>query len=68
MENEKYDIITGERLLRDVREVTITYQGHSKIFPMPGWYPDNNNEGTFTDEDMKTYDRALNQLKAETDN
>jgi len=68
MENVKYDIITGEKLIRDVRDVTITYQGHSKTFPMPGWYPEDNNEGTFTDEDMKTYDRALNQLKAEAEN
>ena len=68
MENVKYDVETGEKLVRDVREVTITYQGYSKTFPMPGWYPEDNDEGTFTDEDMKTYDRALNQLKAEAEN
>ncbi|WP_027397740.1 type II toxin-antitoxin system MqsA family antitoxin [Anaerovibrio lipolyticus] len=68
MENVKYDVETGEKLIRDVREVTITYQGYSKTFPMPGWYPEGNDEGTFTDDDMKTYDRALNQLKAEAEN
>ena len=68
METIKYDAETGEQLIRDVRNITITYQGHSKTFPMPGWYPRDNNEGTFTDEDMKTYDRALNQLKAEAEN
>ena len=64
----KNDAGTGEQLMRDVRNITITYQGHNKTFPMPGWYPTNNDEGTFTDEDMKAYDRALNQLKAETEN
>ncbi len=68
METIKYDAETGEQLMRDVRNITITYQGHNKTFPMPGWYPRDNNEGTFTDEDMKTYDRALNQLKAEAEN
>ena len=68
METIKYDAETGEQLMRDVRNITITYQGHNKTFPMPGWYPRDNDEGTFTDEDMKTYDRALNQLKAEAEN
>lgn len=68
METVKYDIETGEKLIRDTRNITITYQGHSKTFPMPGWYPENNDEGTFTQEDMKAYDRALNQLKAEAEN
>ena len=68
MEAMKYDAETGEKLIRDVRNITLTYQGHSKTFPMPGWYPENNDEGTFTDEDMKVYDRALNQVKAEAEN
>lgn len=62
---KKYDVETGEELIRDVRPLTITYQGHSLTFSMPGWYPRDNDEGTFTDEDMKVYDKALNQLKAE---
>ena len=68
METIKYDAETDERLTRDIRNITLTYQGHSKTFPMPGWYPADNDEGTFTDEDMKVYDRALNQLKAEAEN
>lgn len=68
METIKYDAETGERLTRDIRNITLTYQGHSKTFPMPGWYPADNDEGTFTDEDMKVYDRALNQVKAEAEN
>ena len=34
---------------------------------MPGWYPKDNDEGTFSDEDMKFSDKALNQLKAEAE-
>lgn len=64
----KYDVETGKKLIRDIRDITITYQGHSKTFSMPGWYPEDNDEGTFTQEDMKAYDRALNQLKAEAEN
>lgn len=68
METIKYDAETGEKLIRDIRNITLTYQGHSKTFPMPGWYPSDSDEGTFTDEDMKAYDRALNQVKAEAEN
>jgi len=68
MDDVKYDVETGEKLVRDIRNITITYQGYSKTFPMPGWYPEDNDEGTFTQEDMKAYDRALNQLKAEAEN
>lgn len=68
MKTIKYDAETGEELIRDVRNITITYQGRDKTFPMPGWYPKDNDEGTFTDEDLKVYDRAINELKAEAEN
>ena len=67
MENAKYDIETGERLTRDIRPFTITYQGHSKTFDMPGWYPAGEGEATFTDEDLKIYDKAIKELKAEAE-
>ena len=67
MNNEKYDIETGERLTRDIRPFTITYQGHSKTFDMPGWYPAGEGEATFTDEDLKIYDKAIKELKAEAE-
>lgn len=66
-DHKKYDIETGEELIRDVRPMTITYKGHSLTFDMPGWYPKSNDEGTFTDDDLKTYDRAINHLKAEAE-
>ena len=67
MDNVKYDIETGERLTRDIRPFTITYQGHSKTFDMPGWYPAGEGEATFTDEDLKIYDKAIKELKAEAE-
>ena len=67
MDNVKYDIGTGERLTRDIRPFTITYQGHSKTFDMPGWYPAGEGEATFTDEDLKIYDKAIKELKAEAE-
>lgn len=67
MENVKYDVETGERLTRDIRPFTITYQGHSKTFDMPGWYPAGEGEATFTDEDLKIYDKAIKELKAEAE-
>lgn len=66
-DHRKYDIETGEELIRDVRPMTITYKGHSLTFDMPGWYPKDNDEGTFTDDDLKTYDKAINRLKAEAE-
>lgn len=67
MENVKYDVETRERLTRDIRPFTITYQGHSKTFDMPGWYPAGEGEATFTDEDLKIYDKAIKELKAEAE-
>lgn len=67
MENVKYDVETGERLTHDIRPFTITYQGHSKTFDMPGWYPAGEGEATFTDEDLKIYDKAIKELKAEAE-
>ena len=67
MEAVKYDVETGEKLARDVRPLTIAYHGYRKTFDMPGWYPEGDGEATFTDEDMKTYDKALKELKIEAE-
>ena len=34
---------------------------------MPGWYPAGEGEATFTDEDLKIYDKAIKELKAEAE-
>ncbi|WP_428539030.1 type II toxin-antitoxin system MqsA family antitoxin [Rhodopila sp.] len=58
---------TGASLHRDVRPLTITYQGESITVDMPGWYGDQPDEGVFDPDDMKVSDRALNRLKARTE-
>ncbi|MBO6293433.1 MAG: hypothetical protein J6N51_14435 [Selenomonas sp.] len=54
MEDVRYDIETRAELKRDIRLFTINYQGHSKTFDMPGWYPSSEEcEATFTQNDLK---------------
>lgn len=68
MDDIRYDAETGEELRRDVRPFTITYQGYSKTFDMPGWYPATDEcEATFTQEDLKVYDKAIKELKAKAE-
>lgn len=68
MKDVRYDVETGVELKRDIRPFTITYQGQSKTFDMPGWYPAANEcEPTFTQDDLKVYDKAIKELKAETE-
>ena len=68
MEDVKYDVETGAELRRDIRPFTITYQGRSRTFNMPGWYPAGEEcEATFTQDDLKVYDKEIKVLKAEAE-
>ena len=68
MEDVMYDVETGAELRRDIRPFTITYQGRSRTFNMPGWYPTGEEcEATFTQEDLKVYDKEIKVLKAEAE-
>lgn len=70
MENSRNVYInpeTGEQLFRDVRRLEYEYKGIKFYVNMPGWYPKNNDEGIFTQDDMKVYDKALHIAKAETE-
>jgi HTH-type transcriptional regulator/antitoxin MqsA len=68
MEDIRYDVETGAELKRDIRPFTINYQGRSKTFAMPGWYPAGDEcEATFTQDDLKVYDKAIKELKAEVE-
>ena len=55
---------TGAILHRDVRPFEFTFRGETIIVDMPGWYPDDNDDGIFTQEDMKVSDEALRIMKA----
>ena len=68
MADVRYDVETGTELKRDIRPFTINYHGHSKTFDMPGWYPPGNEcDATFTQDDLKVYDKAIKELKAEVE-
>ena len=55
---------TGEILHRDIRPVEFSYKGEKITVEMPGWYPRDNDEGIFSQEDMKVSDAALKYLKS----
>jgi HTH-type transcriptional regulator/antitoxin MqsA len=55
---------TGQPMFRDVRPMTISYQGRQATFEMPGWYCEASDERIHSGEDLKVSDRALNRLKA----
>lgn len=55
---------TGEILCRDIRSIEFTYKGEKIIVEMPGWYPADNDDGIFSQEDMKVSDAALKYLKS----
>lgn len=61
---EKIHPETGEILHRDIRPFEFNFRGEKITIDMPGWYPDNNDEGIFTQEDMKVAGKALRELKA----
>ena len=62
---EKIHPETGKILHRDIRPFEFNFRGEKVIIEMPGWYPDDNDEGIFTQEDMKVAGNALRTLKAE---
>ncbi len=57
--------ITGKILRRDIRQVESVYKGEKIVFDMPGWYPEDkdDDDGIFSQEDMKFSDAALRILK-----
>lgn len=60
----------GQTMRRDIRDITITYQGLSATFPMPGWYCTGQDceEAVMNPQDMKVSDRELHILKAKAAN
>ena len=60
----------GQVMRRDVQDFTITYQGFSSTFPMPGWYCTGQDceEAVMNSQDMKVSDRELHILKAKAAN
>jgi len=59
--------VSGAKMYRDVRPMTLTYKDAHIVFEMPGWYCDQSDESIHTGEDMKVSDRALTRLKARSE-
>ena len=58
--------VTGQQLKRDVRPVTVRYQGIERTVLLPGWYPANKKgDSIHVGNDMEATDRALREMKAE---
>lgn len=55
---------TGEFLRRDIRPIEFSYKGKKITVEMPGRYPADNDDGIFSQEDMKISDAALKYLKS----
>lgn len=58
---------TGEVLRRDVRPFVVTYKGKMRTVDLPGYYPENGNDGVHVGEDMEVTDAALRALKEEVE-
>ncbi|TAI61162.1 type II toxin-antitoxin system MqsA family antitoxin [Bradyrhizobium sp. Leo170] len=56
---------TGETLRRGVRALIVTYKGKSITVELPGYYPDNGDDGIHFGDDMAVTDAALRALKEE---
>ena len=55
---------TGEILRRDVRPIEFSFKGEKFTVNMPDRYPDDNDNGIFTYEDLQVSEWALEQLQA----
>ncbi len=58
---------TGEVLRRDVRPFVVTYKGKSRTIDLPGYYPENGEDGVHVGDDMEVTDAALRALKEEVE-
>ena len=58
---------TGAVMSRGTRLMTLSYKGRSIEIEMPGWYAEGVEDGIHNGDDMKTSDRALHRLKAQTE-
>lgn len=58
---------TGETLRRGLRPFVVTYKGKSITVELPGYYPEDGDEGIHIGDDMAVSDAALRALKEEVD-
>lgn len=58
---------TGETLRRGVRPFVVAYKGKSLTVELPGYYPENGDDGVHVGDDMAVSDAALRALKEEVE-
>ena len=56
---------TGEELRRSVRPFVVAYKGKCITVELPGYYPENGDEGIHVGDDMAVTDAAVRTLKEE---
>ena len=57
----RIDPVTGGKLQRDVRPFTVHYKNLSKTVSLSGWYPVDDGEVIFTQEDLEAVRKILNK-------
>lgn len=58
---------TGETLRRGIRPFMVAYKGKSITVELPGYYPENGDDGVHVGDDMAVTDAALRALKEEVE-
>ncbi|MDH6267753.1 HTH-type transcriptional regulator/antitoxin MqsA [Rhizobium sp. SG_E_25_P2] len=58
---------TGETLRRDVRPFIVRYRDREMTVPLPGYYPEGDDDGVHVGDDMAVVDQALEKLRREAD-
>jgi hypothetical protein len=56
--------LTGKKLKRDVRPMTVSYSGLEETVEQPGWYPSGNGDGVYDGLDLRVYSEAWERLAA----
>ena len=57
----------AEALHRGVRPFTVVYKGKSATVELPGYYPENGDDGVHVGDDMAVSDAALRALKEDNE-
>ena len=59
---------TGKLLKRGTRSTVIRYRGLERVVNLPGWYPEDGDDGIISGPDARMADAALHDMKAEIAN
>lgn len=54
----------GKILRRDIRTIEFNFKGEKFTVDMPGWYPDDDDDGIFSMEDLQVPEKIIERIKA----